>query len=919
VLVGRGAECTRIEIALDAARERRSSTVLFVGAPGIGKSALLRWARDRAQDMTILDAAGMESESELPYAALSQLLAPVREQQRALIPRQREALALALRGGAGAGVDRYAVYTATLALLSDLAGDGPVLILVDDSHWLDRASAEALNFAAGRLHDEGIALLAAGRRRLEPPLPTPHVEVIRLAPFDAADSRALLAAVAGNEVAPAVAERLWCETGGVPLGLVEQARALTPAQLANREPLPDPLPAGASVERAYGARIAALPEDTQRALLIAAANDARDLQPVAGALRARGLPLRALRPAEEAQLIRVAPGRVEFLHPLLRAAAYGRRPPPERRDAHVALADALQGAPDGRARRAWHLAVAASSPDEALAAELEAAAHEAARRAAPVAAGRALEAAARVTPGAADRAERLLAAARAQLVAGDGETAERLLAELLAADAGEAARADAEHLLAQATGLRTGPRSARTMLLQAATRIEPADPARAAAMYVDASLAGVMLGEPRACLEHAGRAYALAGDDGPSGLLAALALALARILCGDATGAEPLLARAQPLAGSSDPLLFGTAGSLLMNGPLWTGRSDEARTRALEIVGALRAAGAVGGMPYALTMLAFARYQCGEWRLAEVAASEALALADAIGQPALASLSPMVVALVRGGRGELDAARAMLDGTLEVAERFDVGSARTTSGWARGLLELGAGAYDEAIAVLEPTGRFSLDRGLEEPGVAAWAQDLAEAYIRAGRPADAEGTLAVLAAQAERTGRPLAHAAVARCRGLLGADGDVDAHFAAALAWHDRAADPFERARTELCFGELLRRARRRVDAREPLQRALGAFELIGAELWAERARRELRATGERARRRKPEAADLLTAQELQVALQVAAGASNREVAAALFVSPKTIESHLNSVYRKLGIRSRTELGRALPDAGELT
>ncbi|MET0685759.1 MAG: AAA family ATPase [Solirubrobacteraceae bacterium] len=914
MLVGRGAECARIAERLNAAHRRESGALLLLGAPGMGKSALLRFAREQAGGMTVLESAGVESEAELPYAGLSQLLAPVRDRQGTLIPRQREALTLALSGEGGAGVDRYAVYSATLALLAEVAEDAPVVGLVDDAHWLDRASAEAVNFVARRLHHEGVALIGAARRRQAPPLPAHDIEIVRLEPLDPAEAQRLLAQEAGVEVAAAVAEQLYRQTGGVPLALVELAGSLTPAQLANREPLPDPLPAGADIERAYGARIAALPDDAQRALLIAAANDGPDLQPVAGALASRGLALQDLLPAEKAGLIRIKPGRVEFVHPLLRAAAYGRRPPPERRDAPAALAGALQGSPVDRLRRTWHLAAAASAPDEQLARELEAVAGDAVRRAAPVAAGRGLEAAARVTPDAAQRARRLLAAARMQHVAGDEETAERLLDELAAADVEETLRADAEHLRAQVAALRTGPRNALTRLLDAAAAIEPVDPARAAAMYVDAALSNVMLGEPRASLAHAERAHELTGDRGPEGLLAALVLGLARILCGDAAQAGELIARAAPLARSSDPLLFGVGGGILLNAQMWTGQHAEARSSALEQVRRLRADGAIGGLPYGLTILAFTQFQCGEWRLAEATAGEALELGDTVGQPALASLAPVVLALVRGGRGELAEARAMLDGTLDVAERLGIGSTRTTSGWARGLLELGAGDYDEAIAVLEPTGRFSLGRGLAEPGIAAWAQDLAEAYIRRGQAEEAERTLAVLAGQAERTGRRLAHAAVARCRGLLDGDDLLDAHFAAALGWHEGVACPFERARTELCLGERLRRARRRMDAREPLQRALDAFEQIGAEVWAERARRELRATGERARRRVPEAADLLTPQELQVALQVAAGSSNREAAAALFVSPKTIESHLNSVYRKLGIRSRTELVRRLPD-----
>ena len=234
------------------------------------------------------------------------------------------------------------------------------------------------------------------------------------------------------------------------------------------------------------------------------------------------------------------------------------------------------------------------------------------------------------------------------------------------------------------------------------------------------------------------------------------------------------------------------------------------------------------------------------------------------------------------------------------------------AGWARGHVELSAGDHDAAIAILAPAGAYGLERGLEEPGVAAWAQDLAEAYIRAGRPAEAENTLGVLAAQAEKTGRRLAHAAVARCRGLM-AEYDADACFARALRWHDGVASPFERARTELCHGERLRRDGRRADARDPLRRALDVFDRLNAAPWADRARAELRATGERVRRRAPETLDQLTPQELRVALLVAEGATNREAAATLFVTPKTIETHLNNAYRKLGIRSRVELARRLP------
>jgi DNA-binding CsgD family transcriptional regulator len=269
----------------------------------------------------------------------------------------------------------------------------------------------------------------------------------------------------------------------------------------------------------------------------------------------------------------------------------------------------------------------------------------------------------------------------------------------------------------------------------------------------------------------------------------------------------------------------------------------------------------------------------------------------------------VVIALIAGAQGRLREARERIAFASSVIDR-GVESMITMSTWARGQVELAAGNYDEVIATLEPAGRFNLERGLEEPGVAPWAQDLAEAYLRAGRVNEATATLEVLEEQAQRTGRPLAHAAAERCRGLLAGDDEVEAHFRRALNWHDRAACPFERARTELCFGERLRRARRRSDAREPLRRALAGFEALAATPWIDRTSAELRATGERARRRTPETADRLTPQELQVAQLIAQGATNREAAAALFVTPKTIETHLGHVYRKLGVRSRVELAR---------
>ncbi|HEX6022725.1 MAG TPA: helix-turn-helix transcriptional regulator, partial [Solirubrobacter sp.] len=324
----------------------------------------------------------------------------------------------------------------------------------------------------------------------------------------------------------------------------------------------------------------------------------------------------------------------------------------------------------------------------------------------------------------------------------------------------------------------------------------------------------------------------------------------------------------------------------------------------------IHAEGALTALPLALLSLAYADLFLGHWEEASTAAQEGHQLADESGQRSFDSQLLMMASLLAGLRGRHDEARTYADNAAASARKYGVESGELLAGWARGLIEVAEGHYDDAVTVLEPAARFADDAEIAEPGIALWRQDLAEAYIRVGRLSEGIATLETLERQAARSGRRLAHAGALRCRGLL--DRDFDEPFQRALAWHDQVPCPFERARTLLYYGERLRRARRRSEAREPLRQALGSFEALGAEVWADRARRELRATGETTRRRSPATLDDLTEQERRVAQLVAEGATNREAAAALFVSPKTIETHLHSVYRKLGVRSRVELGRRL-------
>ena len=847
------------------------------GGPGAGKSALLRFAREQSLGMAVLEARAARSESAIAGAALSQLLPDLD----------------------GADPSRCAT------TVRRAAAGAPLLLLVDDAQWLDATSIVVLAFVARRLRGAGIAMLIAARDEGEPEFELPHDRVMTLPGLDLAAASALLPPALPR----AVLESLRAQTTGNPLALQDLSGVLAAAQLGGTEPLPDPLPLGPRLLRELAARFEPLSALQRRALVIAAAYEGGDLELLARALHGRGLGLAALEEAEAAGIVTIALGRLSFADPLLRSAAYHCAAPASRRDAHAALA-AVLGATDA-AQRARHLMAAALGPSERIARALDGAAGDV--RGTPAAAGRALEAAARLTPDRGRRTERLLGAARAHHRAGDPASALDALDRALAGTQAPRLRADVQRTRAQVEGMRRPLRETRAALIAEADRVSPFDRARAAALLVEAASLAVASGEPRESLRLAELATAAAERaEGSTALMASLLLGAARILCGESATGCPLLERARPLLRAPEPSVFGAAGSLLAVAMLWVERFEESRTMQIDVIRRVRAEGDVMALPYALQGLALAEYLCGDWRAAAAVAQESLDLAGSARQPVLVCLPHVALGLVAGGEGRIKDAREHLAAALDIASALGIGSIRPLAGWALGLVELGAGNHEEAIAALEPAGRIALECGLAEPGVAPWAQELAEAYIRVGRRQEAEATLAILERQAAHTGRRLAHAGAARCRGLLADGHGLDADFARALGWQAAVACPLERARTELCHGERLRRVGRRSEARAPLRRALVILETLGAEPWAERARRELGATGERARRRTPDTLDQLTPQELRVARLVAEGATNRETAARLFVKPKTVETHLGNAYRKLGVRSRVELARHL-------
>lgn len=920
MLLGRESECARIDALLEAARQGSSGALVLRGEPGIGKSTLLAYARDGADDRVVLSAGGIESEAELPFAGLSQLFSPVLDLVETIPPTQCAALKAGLGlGPPPAAADRFAASAAVLSLLAAASERSPVLALVDDAHWLDLSSAEALTFAARRLGQEGVVLLFALRDAEPGAFEPAGLPEVRVSGLDAGASAALLRKHVDVALSPTMNDRLFRATGGNPLALIELPEVLSEAQLGGREALEEPLPVGPQVESGLRRRIDALPRKTQSALTVAAASGLDTIDELVPALHALGLQISDLDAAEAAGLVRIDRARLTFPHPLARSAAYQAASSQERREAHRTLAEALQSE-QSLGRRAWHLASAAVGPNEDVAAELERAGLDARRRAASGAAASALKAAARLTPDTEKRARRLRDAAQDAHLAGSLGEASELLAEGLELTEEPLLRADMTHARGRVEMLSGSPQLSRDLLVAGATAVEALNPAKAALMLSDAATTCGMSADGEEAWKLARRAYALAETVGAEvELICGFVLGNALVIRGERQAGYPLMLRAEPLIDQMPPTESLHLGTWFGHCCGIAGDQDRGARMLRRIVVQARARSALGALPLALGFLCNAEFRLGNWAAAYAAGMESVRLAEDTGQANELTNSLVWLAHVEAAQGREEECRSHAGRALELVEVTGAESMRHLGKAALGLLELGLGRPDETVEELEFVERFGVARGLGEPAVAQAGPDLIEAYLRAGRPQDAESALVVLEQQAGRTEGHWALAAAARCRGLLAGEDEFETHFERALELDRRGGSPFERARTELCFGERLRRARRRTDARPWLRSALETFEHLGAAPWVEKARQELAATGERARRRSEPASDQLTAQELQVALLVADGATNREAAAALFVSPKTVETHLGHCYRKLGIRSRTELARRLQPGGSAT
>ncbi len=892
------------------------------GEAGAGKTSLLDYVSAHARDLQILRAQGAECEQDLPFAGLADLLGPVLGYMEALPGPQRMALASALAIGPAVPGDLFTVCAATLSLLAAAAAARPVVVMVDDAHWLDVASARAVEFTARRLGRYAIGLIVVLRRtpsgaswpayHRPGTLPAGTMLVVGLGESAA---RQLLADT-GHGIAPAVAQRLIEGTGGNPLALIELPAALTQPQLSGLTLLPEPLPVSAALRQAFALRLDALDDDTRRTLLLAAAAvvDLGTLRRASALLSLAG----DLTAAEHASLVRVHDGQVEFTHPLVRSACYYAAGPDDRRAAHHALA-AVSDPERQPIRRAWHLAAAAVGADEDVAGSLEQAARVARGRNAFGAASRAYQRAAELSVDEDSRLSRWVAAGQAAHLSGDPEGAIRMLRRALDLAPDPLTRADAEILLARAAVYAAPSIELVRELTDAADAVRTLDAARAAVLLASASDVCRVVGQLGLAAETARQAVRLAGTGGVGWLLSHASLAQVTIATGGRTAGRHMLSQVldHPSAKRRDPvvdLVRTGCGQAL----IWCEEHQQAGEVLRSVVESARALGRGADVRYALASLGDLQFRVGNWGQALADATEAVELTTDLGIRSDLGWALASAARVEAATGAEGASREHIARAVSFARPRKVSSVWAMAVAVSGFLELGLANYARAAADLAQVAAQVSAQGIKEPYLLTWRPDFIESLVRLGRLTEAREQLETLEAEAASTGSRWAAAAAARCRGLLADTPQLAvARLEEAVAIAEVSAGKFEQARARLCFGLALRRVRRHDAARRELRDAHVLFELLGAEPWAARAAAELTRVGANATRGPDRGDARLTRQELRVALHVAEGLSNQEVATRLFLSPKTIEVHLGHIYDKLGVHTRTSLAR-LVHTGEL-
>jgi DNA-binding CsgD family transcriptional regulator len=898
VLVGRDTERGVIARLVSGARIGQSGVLVVTGEPGVGKTALLEDAARHIAGMGVLRGAGSESEQGIPFGVLHQVLRPALGHLAAIPAPQSDALAAALMLRPGDPGDRFAIGAATLSLLCRYAEERPVAVLLDDVHLFDQPSADALAFAARRLVADPIVVLAASRTaepdgiRQLPRLP--------LAGIGLAAATELVSRHA--DASPESVTRLHRATAGNPLALIELAGA-GEVPMFSAAPLPVP----ATLVTAFASRADSLGEAGRLALTVAAVAGG-DLRVVAAACERMGVDVGALAEAEEAGLVRLEGdgGGFRFRHPLVRAAVYGGARPEHRRAVHRAVAEAVgPGDPD---RYTWHLAEATLGPDERVAGLVAEAAGRAHRCGAHDVAAAAFERAAQLSP-AADRYSLFcVAAAESAWLGGSGARALALLAAVRdPASPGVRLRALE---LRGAIALRTGSLSESRDILRAAAAAAP-DADYRVVLLADAVGVCFYLADAVTGLELAREieTYLDRVTSPRSRGLGQIAAGVARILANEG-GADQIRTAVELLTESGQLRDDQRRLPWLMLGPMFLRESDTG-DELRRVVHDARADAAVGALPSLLFHVARDDATTNQWVRAEATYDEAVRLARETGQDTELAMCLSGLAWLRARLGREEQCRALVAESLPLCRDRDIHVARIWSLFALAELELGLGEPGRALVHLEEIDALRDALRLSDPDLSP-APELADALLRLGRPTDAGQVARRFRDAAVAKGQPWALARAHRTMGLLGDDAELDTYFPTALEYHAHTLDVFETARTRLMYGARLRRARRRTDARPPLRAALAGFEELGAVRWADLAAGELDATGESSRRREPSGVRTLTPQELQVSLLLGEGRTTREVAAAMFLSPKTVEYHLRKVYSKLGIRSRAELAEQL-------